>query len=308
MHLSDAHGDTVRRGACQRPADLRRAFPSTWPTRTGASMALAIADVPARPDARCWHANGPTPLLVLGDRGEMLAGAIAALHVGVPGVHVHGGERSGTVDEPVRHAISKLASYHFVATDAGARAPAADGRDGDRIFVTGAPGLDGLAELGAAGRARRCRQPGPAGGRASCWCCSIRSCSRPGEPRADARLAAGAGRRGLAGAVAGAERRCRFAGDPRRPLDGARLPAGSRRVRPPAARRCSSPRCGIARRWWAIPRPASSRRRSFGTPVVNIGTRQRLREHGANVVDVPAGRRGDRRRPARAAAPRPMAV
>jgi len=58
----------------------------------------------------------PDLMLLVGDRGEMLAGAIAALHLGIPNVHLHGGERSGTVDEPVRHAITKLSHWHFVAT------------------------------------------------------------------------------------------------------------------------------------------------------------------------------------------------
>ena len=55
----------------------------------------------------------PNIVMVLGDRGEMLAGALGAIHLNIPVVHIHGGERSGTVDEPVRHAISKLAHFPF---------------------------------------------------------------------------------------------------------------------------------------------------------------------------------------------------
>jgi hypothetical protein len=69
-------------------------------------------------------------------------------------VHVHGGERSGTVDEPVRHAISKLSSYHLVATADARERLLRMGEEAGRIHVVGAPGLDGLQQLAAAARAR----------------------------------------------------------------------------------------------------------------------------------------------------------
>ncbi|MDB5897405.1 MAG: hypothetical protein JWP41_1007, partial [Ramlibacter sp.] len=144
-HLSKEHGhtvDEVRAAGLQVCAEL----PVDVLTRTGASMSRAIADVLRGMTGVLEH-ECPDALLLLGDRGEMLAGAIAALHVGIPCVHVHGGERSGTVDEPVRHAISKLASYHCVATDGARERLQRMGEDPDRIFVTGAPGIDDLAQL-----------------------------------------------------------------------------------------------------------------------------------------------------------------
>ena len=84
----------------------------------------------------------PDIVLLLGDRGEMLAAAIAAVHLNIPIVHLHGGERSGTVDEMIRHAISKLAHYHFVATEASKVRLIAMGEIDNSIFVVGAPGLD----------------------------------------------------------------------------------------------------------------------------------------------------------------------
>lgn len=85
-------------------------------------------------------------ILVLGDRGEMLAAAIVALHLGIPVAHIHGGERSGTVDEPVRHAISKLSHYHFVATEAAQARLIKMGENKNHIFHVGAPGLDDIAQ------------------------------------------------------------------------------------------------------------------------------------------------------------------
>jgi len=84
----------------------------------------------------------PDLVLLLGDRGEMLAGAIASLHLNLPIVHIHGGELSGTMDEPIRHAISKMSHYHFVATNNSKSRLVKMGEVSDNIFVTGAPGLD----------------------------------------------------------------------------------------------------------------------------------------------------------------------
>jgi GDP/UDP-N,N'-diacetylbacillosamine 2-epimerase (hydrolysing) len=89
----------------------------------------------------------PDLALLLGDRGEMLAGATAALHLNIPTAHIHGGERSGTVDEPIRHAISKLSHLHFVATEGSRNRLIRMGENPAHIHVTGAPGLDGLADI-----------------------------------------------------------------------------------------------------------------------------------------------------------------
>ena len=55
--------------------------------------------------------------LVLGDRDEMLASSIAAYHMDIPNVHIHGGDVSGGIDEYTRHAITKISNIHFVATE-----------------------------------------------------------------------------------------------------------------------------------------------------------------------------------------------
>ena len=89
----------------------------------------------------------PDLVLLLGDRGEMMAGALAAIHLNLPIAHVHGGELSGTVDEPVRHAISKLSHFHYTATEESRGRLIRMGELPENIFVTGAPGLDSMKEL-----------------------------------------------------------------------------------------------------------------------------------------------------------------
>jgi UDP-hydrolysing UDP-N-acetyl-D-glucosamine 2-epimerase len=84
----------------------------------------------------------PDILLVLGDRSEMLAGAIATTYLGIPIAHIHGGDISGNVDEPVRHAITKLAHIHFPATKESADRIIKMGEESWRVHIVGAPGLD----------------------------------------------------------------------------------------------------------------------------------------------------------------------
>lgn len=86
----------------------------------------------------------PDCLILLGDRGEMLAGAIAGAHLGMVVAHIHGGELSGSIDDSIRHAITKFAHLHFPVTQHAANVLAASGEARDRIIMAGAPGLDDL--------------------------------------------------------------------------------------------------------------------------------------------------------------------
>jgi UDP-hydrolysing UDP-N-acetyl-D-glucosamine 2-epimerase len=90
----------------------------------------------------------PDVLVILGDRFELLSAAIAALIAKIPIAHIHGGETSeGAVDEGVRHAITKMASVHFAATEAYRRRIIQMGEDPDFVFAYGAPGLDALQQM-----------------------------------------------------------------------------------------------------------------------------------------------------------------
>lgn len=90
----------------------------------------------------------PDILVVLGDRFEILAAAQAALVSRIPIAHIHGGESSeGAFDEGIRHAISKMAQWHFVAAEPYRKRVVQMGESPDRVFNFGAPGLDNLAKL-----------------------------------------------------------------------------------------------------------------------------------------------------------------
>jgi UDP-hydrolysing UDP-N-acetyl-D-glucosamine 2-epimerase len=86
----------------------------------------------------------PYMILLLGDRGEMLAGAIVGAYLTIPVAHLHGGEITSTVDEFLRHAITKLAHIHFSATENSAKRIIKMGEDPSNVFVVGAPSLDSI--------------------------------------------------------------------------------------------------------------------------------------------------------------------
>ncbi len=108
--------------------------------RDGAEMGQALAhELLGFID--CWLRERPNLVLVLGDRGEMLAATLAAIHLGIHVAHIHGGEVSGTLDESFRHAISKLAHFHFPANADAAERLRRMGEQADHIWTIGAPGL-----------------------------------------------------------------------------------------------------------------------------------------------------------------------
>ncbi len=86
----------------------------------------------------------PDFILLAGDRGEQLVGALAGLHLGIPVAHIQAGELSGNVDGVVRHAITKLAHIHFAANQEFYDRVAKLGEHKERIFLTGAPLVDEL--------------------------------------------------------------------------------------------------------------------------------------------------------------------
>lgn len=89
----------------------------------------------------------PDLILLLGDRGEMLAGAIVGAYLNIATAQLHGGEITSTVDEYVRHAITKLVNIHFPATKKSADRIISMGENPENVYLVGAPGLDSILSL-----------------------------------------------------------------------------------------------------------------------------------------------------------------
>lgn len=90
----------------------------------------------------------PDILVVLGDRFEILAAAQAALIARIPIAHIHGGETTeGVVDEAIRHAVTKMSHFHFVAAEPYKRRVIQLGENPERVFTVGAIGLDNAKRM-----------------------------------------------------------------------------------------------------------------------------------------------------------------
>ena len=87
----------------------------------------------------------PDILVVLGDRYEMIAAALAALPFKIPVAHLSGGELTqGAFDDALRHCLTKLSHLHFTSTEVYARRVIQLGEDPNRVFVSGEPALDDI--------------------------------------------------------------------------------------------------------------------------------------------------------------------
>ena len=80
--------------------------------------------------------------VILGDRDEMLASAISAYHMNIPNAHIHGGDRSGGIDEYTRHAITKISNIHFATSQKSKERILRMGENAKYVFFTGSPAVD----------------------------------------------------------------------------------------------------------------------------------------------------------------------
>lgn len=88
----------------------------------------------------------PDVVITVADRFETMATAIAASYLNIPLAHIQGGEITGNIDETVRHAITKLAHYHFPATEQSRQRLLKMGEEEWRVINTGCPSIDTLAQ------------------------------------------------------------------------------------------------------------------------------------------------------------------
>lgn len=90
----------------------------------------------------------PDIILILGDRFELLAAVAASLPFCIPVAHISGGESSeGLIDEPIRHAITKMSHLHFTSTEKYRKRVIQMGENPERVFCVGSPALDNVYKL-----------------------------------------------------------------------------------------------------------------------------------------------------------------
>lgn len=143
MHLSPAHGMTVNEIIADGfNIDFKIPLPLDDDSPRGTVKAMGEA---MKGFAEAFASLDPDMILILGDRYEMLAAASAATIFGIPIVHLHGGEiTEGAYDDAIRHAITKLSTYHFTATEEYRRRVIQMGEEPERVFNAGSLGVDNI--------------------------------------------------------------------------------------------------------------------------------------------------------------------
>lgn len=143
MHLSPEFGMTVEAIEADGfavDARVEMLLSSDTPVGIAKSIGLGVIGF-----ADAFARLRPDLVVVLGDRFEILAAAQAALVAKIPIAHIHGGEATkGLIDDPIRHAVTKMAHFHFVAAEPFRRRVIQLGEHPDRVHLVGAPGLDHL--------------------------------------------------------------------------------------------------------------------------------------------------------------------
>ena len=114
--------------------------------RTHKSMALTTSNA-LQMAVRVLSQDQPDLVLIIGDRYETLGIATASAFLNIPIAHFQGGELSGSIDDKIRHSITKLSDYHFVANDRARKIVMQLGEPPERVFNVGCTSSDYLVSL-----------------------------------------------------------------------------------------------------------------------------------------------------------------
>lgn len=129
--------DVIRADGFKPDAHVYMVIEGENPVTTAKSTGLGIVEL-----ATIFDNLKPDVVISVADRYETIATAIAASYINLPVAHVQGGEITGSIDEKVRHAVTKLSNLHFVSNEAAARRVIAMGEEPAKVFVTGCPSVD----------------------------------------------------------------------------------------------------------------------------------------------------------------------
>jgi len=141
MHLSEKHGKTINEIKHDGFA-ISNAFDMVSKKDSKFENVKQLGDSIIS-FSKIFHKIKPEINLVLGDRDEMLASAIAAYHMNIVNAHIHGGDRSqGGIDEYNRHAITKMSNIHFAASQKSKMRIIKMGENPKYVHFTGSPSID----------------------------------------------------------------------------------------------------------------------------------------------------------------------
>jgi GDP/UDP-N,N'-diacetylbacillosamine 2-epimerase (hydrolysing) len=152
-HLSQEFGytiDEVLKDGFRVAERVEMLVSSDSPEGVGKSIGLGVIGF-----VDCFKRIKPDILLVLGDRYEIFAAATAAMAVNLPIAHISGGDiTEGLIDEPIRHAVTKISHLHFVALKRHAQRVMQMGEEPWRVHVVGEPCIDNIKNMEKISRGR----------------------------------------------------------------------------------------------------------------------------------------------------------
>jgi UDP-hydrolysing UDP-N-acetyl-D-glucosamine 2-epimerase len=143
--LLDRYGnaaEVIRRDGFDIAASVYMVLEGENPTSMAKTTGLGVLEL-----ATVFDNLRPDIVVTVADRYETLSTAVAAAYTNIPLAHVQGGEVSGNIDEKVRHAVTKLADVHFVATEMAGERVRRMGEDPATVHVTGCPSIDLAASV-----------------------------------------------------------------------------------------------------------------------------------------------------------------
>jgi UDP-hydrolysing UDP-N-acetyl-D-glucosamine 2-epimerase len=134
--------DVIEADGFQADAKVTMIVEGETPGTMAKSTGLGLLELPT-----LLELLKPDVVVSVGDRFETIATAIAAAYMNIPVAHTMGGEISGTIDESIRHAVTKLAHLHFPANRQAADRIVRMGEDPSTVHVVGCPRIDLVAEI-----------------------------------------------------------------------------------------------------------------------------------------------------------------
>jgi UDP-hydrolysing UDP-N-acetyl-D-glucosamine 2-epimerase len=134
--------DVIERDGFAADARVTMIVEGETPATMAKSTGLGLLELPTM-----FELLKPDVIITVGDRFETMATAVAAAYMNIPLAHTMGGEITGTIDESIRHAITKLSHVHFPANQPSADRIVRMGEHPETVHVVGCPRLDMVAEV-----------------------------------------------------------------------------------------------------------------------------------------------------------------
>lgn len=134
--------DLIRADGFEPDAEVHMLIEGETPTTMAKSTGLGLIELPS-----IFSRLKPDFVLTVGDRFETMATTLAAAYMNIPLAHTMGGEVSGTIDESIRHAVTKFAHVHFPASRDAAERIIKMGEKPEDVHLVGCPRIDLVAEI-----------------------------------------------------------------------------------------------------------------------------------------------------------------